>query len=82
MDNLPSPHSHTDVAIEIVPDSEPGGEEALVTGIAQAEDGVRVALTYADGRRLEAHIGAARAEQLELRSGAIVRVRQGSAGAG
>jgi hypothetical protein len=77
VNNVPSPPPSDDRpgAIEIAPDYEPGGEEALVAEVTPLGDGVRVLLTSADGRALEAHVSAARAEQLELRAGAIVSVR-------
>jgi hypothetical protein len=82
VDNMTPPLPLPAGTLEIAPDYEPGGQEALVTGIAAAAGSVRVTLTFADGRVHEARLSAARAEQLELRLGAIVSVRSPAAEAG
>jgi hypothetical protein len=79
VDNPASPLPAPARAIEIAPDYEPGGEEALVTAISRGADGLRVSLVSADGSALETRLSAARAEQLELRTGAIVSVRASTA---
>jgi sulfate transport system ATP-binding protein len=61
--------------IQILPEDDPGGEEALVERVVHLGFEVRVELKLHDGRDIWAQVTRENAQQLELREGQILSVR-------
>jgi sulfate transport system ATP-binding protein len=61
--------------VQLLPDADATGNEALVLRVAHLGFEVRVELKLQDGREIWAQVTREEAEQLELREGQILSVR-------